>query len=335
MAGPAGCFVGWWMNGVRSTGRYLFRGSILDRTRYLYGPTMRYFEAVARAGSVRGAARELNVASSAVNRQVLSLEDALGVNLFERVGRGLRLSHAGEIMLAHVRRTLGDYAATFSELDALKGLRRGIVRVASVESVSEVMLPQLVRSFRESFNGIHVEVIVAGSDEVSSLVSQGTADIGFTYEPPETDRLQINFRRDMPIGCIMHPDHPLCARETLTLSECLAYPVALPRQGLSLRARLDATMRGSDYPQGSFVESNSLSFMKALARSAEYIAFQTRIGLEQELAEGLLVFRDLMDEPLKRDRFAVVTSSHRGLALAPAMFFDHAVGMLKTQLKGD
>ncbi|WP_321504004.1 LysR family transcriptional regulator [Breoghania sp.] len=308
---------------------------VLDRTRYLYGPTMRYFEAVARAGSVRGAARELNVASSAVNRQILSLEDALGVSLFERVGRGLRLSHAGEIMLAHVRRTLGDYAATFSELDALKGLRRGIVRIASVESFSEVILPQLVRSFRNDFKGISVEVIVSGSDEVSSIVSQGSVDIGFTYEPPEMDRLQISFRRDMPIGCIMHPDHQLSKRESLTLGDCLAYPVALPRSGLSLRARLDATMRGCDYPQGSHVESNSLSFMKALARSGEYVAFQTRLGVEQELAEGTLVFRDLTDEPLKRDRFAVVTSNHRGLALAPAMFFDHAVEMLKKQIRDE
>lgn len=309
--------------------------SVLDRTRYLYGPALRYFEAVARAGSIRGAARELNIASSAVNRQLLSLEESLGVPLFDRVGRGLRLSHAGEILLAHVRRTLGDYEATFSELDALKGLRRGIVRVAAVESVIEAILPEIVAAFRSKFTGIHVEVIVAGSGKVAELIETAEADVGFTFEPPETPRLTVNFQRDLPIGCLMAPDHPLAQREDLSLADCMAYPIAMPADGLSLRGRIDATLGAFSHEQRTFVESNSLRFMKALARSGSCVAFQTRVGLEDDIAAGRLVFRSLSDGPLQRDRFAIITSAHRGLALAPAMFFDHAVNILRQTLKSD
>ncbi len=281
---------------------------------------------------MRGAARELNVASSAVNRQVLSLEEQLGVQLFDRVGRGLRLSHAGEILLAHVRRTLGDYEATFSELDALKGLRRGIVRVAAVESVIEVILPDIVSAFRTKFPGIHVEVSVNDSETVAARVVAAQADVGFSFEPPETPRLSVNFQRDLPIGCVMAPDHPLAGRDELTLAECFAYPVAMPAPGLSLRARIDATFGAKSQSRRTFVESNSLRFMKALARKGSCIAFQTRVGLEDDLAAGRLVFRNLSDVPLQRDRFAIITSAHRGLALAPAMFFDHAVSVLRHTL---
>lgn len=281
---------------------------------------------------MRGAARELNVASSAVSRQIQALEESLGVGLFDRIGRGLRLSQAGEILFAHARRTIGDSEATFSELDALKGLRRGFVRVASVESVTEVMLPQIVGAFRAKFPGIHVDVVVTGSAMVADMVETAEADVGFTFEPPASPRLSVNFRRDMAIGCVMAPGHPLAEREALCLADCLAFPVALPAQGLSLRARIDATLGDKGETRRTFVESNSLRFMKALARSGACVAFQTRVGLEEDLLSGRLVFRALSDAPLQRDRFAIITSAHRGLALAPAMFFDYAVTELKKTL---
>jgi DNA-binding transcriptional LysR family regulator len=81
----------------------------------------RYFLAVAEV-----------VAASAVNRQILQLEAALGIPLFERVGRGLRLSEAGRVLGSHLRRAVGDYQGVISELDALRGLQRGKVSLATV-----------------------------------------------------------------------------------------------------------------------------------------------------------------------------------------------------------
>ena len=93
----------------------------------------RYFLAVAEAGSIRAAARDLNIVSSAVNRQILMLEESLGIRLFDRVGRGLRLSEAGIALARQVRDTLARYEDTVAELDTLRGLRRGRIRIATVE----------------------------------------------------------------------------------------------------------------------------------------------------------------------------------------------------------
>ena len=122
------------------------------------------------AGSIRAASRELNVASSAINRQVLWLEEALGLQLFDRVGRRLRLSQAGELLLAHIRRTYSDFEGTVAELDALKGLRRGTVSIASVESVAEKLLPAVISTFRKSYPGIHVNVSISSSREAARKV---------------------------------------------------------------------------------------------------------------------------------------------------------------------
>lgn len=303
-----------------------------DGARHLYAPAMRYFAVVAELGSIRAASRQLNVASSAVNRQILHLEDALELQLFERVGRRLKLSQAGEILLAHVRRTYSDFDATVSELDALKGLRRGSVTVATVESVSEALLPRLISDFRKTYPGIHVSVTVSNSDQVARMVEAGEADVGFTFDPPSTSALTVAYQKELPIGALMAPKHPLAGKTSLTLADCLKYPVALPAEGLSLRTRIDAVRSQLTRSSRTYVEANSLRLMRALAREEQVIGFQTEIGAEDDLKLGHLVFKPLADRPLQGDKLCVITSSLRALALAPGMFFDHALLSLKAHL---
>lgn len=110
----------------------------------LYAASIRYLEAVRRAGSIRQAARQLNIASSAVNRQILKLEDELGIPLFERLSSGLRLTAAGEIFARHASTVLHDARRAEEELEAQKGLRRGYVRIASVEGLTFDLLPSVI-----------------------------------------------------------------------------------------------------------------------------------------------------------------------------------------------
>ncbi|OKL43426.1 transcriptional regulator [Pseudovibrio exalbescens] len=304
----------------------------MDRSRFLYGPAMRYFALAAEEGSIRAAARKLNVASSAVNRQILSLEDQLGVQLFERVGRTIRLSTAGEIILAHIKRTLSDFESTIEELDALKGVRRGSVTIASVESVSQTLLPEIIGAFRKSFNGIHVSLHISSSRGVIEAIENAEADVGFTFDPPSSGSIDVAFRRALKIGAILSPNHPLAANPRLTFNECFQYPVALPSKGLSLRTQLDAVLENAIPRSKTCIEANSLTFMRMLTRDGQTISFQTTIGLEEDIAAGRIVFRELDEPHLNDDRLSIITSSMRGLPLAPAMFFDHAVATLKKLL---
>lgn len=310
----------------------MLSGRAQELSRNLYSPAMRYFMAAAEAGSIRAASRELNVASSAVNRQILWLEDALGMQLFDRVGRRIRLSQAGELLLAHIRRTYSDFEGTVAELDALKGLRRGSVSIASVESVSEKLLPALISSFRKRYPGIHVSVSVSSSQDAAAKVEAAEADVGFTFDPPENSALTVAFEHELVIGALMSPRHPLAEQGRLGLHDCLKFPVALPAEGLSLRTRLDLVRSRIPGASRTYVEANSLRLMRALAREEDVIGFQTMIGCEDDLASGSLVFRPLTDAPLQADRLCVITSSLRALALAPGMFFDHAVLTMKDNL---
>jgi len=94
-----------------------------------------YLDTVARAGSIRKAAEQLHVASTALNRKIKETEDSLGTPLFERLPRGVRLTAAGEVMVAAVRRSMADVRAAVSHIEHLRGEVRGTVRLGCAESV--------------------------------------------------------------------------------------------------------------------------------------------------------------------------------------------------------
>ncbi|QEO27383.1 LysR family transcriptional regulator [Xanthomonas translucens pv. undulosa] len=97
----------------------------------------RYFMEVAHWCSIRRAAEALHVSASAIDRQILKAEQALGVQLFERLPSGLRLTRAGELLLVDVRRWEKSFQRTLEQLDELKGLRRGHVEIAMIDALSE------------------------------------------------------------------------------------------------------------------------------------------------------------------------------------------------------
>ena len=90
--------------------------------RHLQETALRYFQEVARCGSISQAASNLHVATSAISRQISGLEENLGMALFERHARGMNLTAAGELLLAHARRSAMDAERTLHDIAALQGL---------------------------------------------------------------------------------------------------------------------------------------------------------------------------------------------------------------------
>ena len=274
----------------------------------------RYFLAVAETGSVRAAARALNVAASAISRQLLQLEEMLETPLFDRSGRGLSLTPAGEVLLRGLRQAAQGHENTLDELSALKGLKRGLLRIATVESVSVSILPDMLLDFARSHPGIAVSVTVAGSEAVTALVRDHQADLGFTFNPTSLEGLEALASRDLHLGAVLSPSHPLAKAQKLSLADCAAYPLAWPSPGLSLRGILESAPAARKVRPA--FECNSLRLMASLARRGSCIAFQTVIGIEQELAAGTLVFVPLSDKRLPVDRLRVVARA--GAAGRPA-----------------
>lgn len=267
----------------------------------------RHFMAVAEAGSIRAAARQINVAPSAISRQLAQLEAQLDVPLFERGGGGLTLTPAGELLKRGLRIVNQGQEDTLSQIAALRGLKRGRVRVATVESLTASVIPSVLAEFAARYPGIEVSLTVEGSDAVTELVRDHAADIGFTFNELALSGLVVDLACDMAVGAVMSPKHALARSRHIDLARCARHPLAWPSIGLSLRPIMDKAAAQAKLAIVPAVECNSLRLMAALAASGGFIAFQTPIGIERELKAGTLVFKALADRNLPPDRLMVIS----------------------------
>jgi DNA-binding transcriptional LysR family regulator len=261
----------------------------------LHSSVLRYFDVVARLGSIRKAADRLNVASSAINRQLLNLEDTIGTPIFERLPRGVRLTAAGEILIRHVRNTLREFAVVRSEIDDLRGLRKGTITIVAVEGVATEFLPSLLTEFHEQYPGINFTVHVLSGEHLISNLAANESDIGFMFNPPPSKDVTWGAALKLKIGAIMKPEHPLAKRRSIRLSDCEPYPVILPDITFPNRTWLDAAISQSHATFHPIALSNSFQVMRALAKQGLGITFQTVIGIEANLKSGELVYVPLRD----------------------------------------
>lgn len=261
----------------------------------IHAPAIRYFDAVRKAGSIREAARRLNVASSAVNRQILKLEAEIGAPLFERLPSGLKLSAAGEVLTRHVAIVLRDADRARSELDALKEIRTGRIELTAVEGLSADFLPSVIGQMLKEHSRVRIKVVTAGSTSIPALVVNGDVDLGLAFSLPRNPELHQLAVGRFRLGAVVTPNHPLAGRKRVRIAECADYPLIMSDAQLSIRSLMHPSIVHSGRAITPTVEANSIELMKNLAEHDLGIAFMSRIGLEKELGNQTLVHIPLED----------------------------------------
>lgn len=230
-----------------------------------HSPAIQYFHAVRRTGSIRAAARMLNVASSAVSRQILKLEQEVGSPLFERNARGLTLTTVGEMLARHVMNVLQDLDRFRSDVASLAGTWHGTVSIACIESLTESVLPDLIASHRGRARRVSFTTEVKGSSDVLEALSRGEADIGIAMalrHPP--DLRQVALKR-FRLGAVVAREHPLARGKTVTLPQCLAFPVIHALPELSIYHLLQPLIAQLSETPEPAIQANSIDLMRELA----------------------------------------------------------------------
>jgi len=294
----------------------------------IYSRSLIYFAAVAETGSIRESSRQLNVAASAVSRQIAHLQERLGVKLFDNLGHSLRLAPAGEELLQYYRSIVGELGTTVDSISALHGHRTGTVRIATVDSFATTLLARLITEYSAIYPSVHIALSVLSMSELAEQVLDGSADIGFTFNLRSRDAFDVLFQADCPMGIVVAEDHPLAAKSVVTYEDCITYPIGLLRPGTPIRAVLEqAAMRaGLAWPK--YVEATSMRFLEDLARLGRIVTFQPRYPFMPSRRSGPLVFRPIADAPRDSDTFVMVVDRRLNLQPAPAEFSRFAARFL-------
>jgi len=288
-------------------------------------PFLRYFEEVAVHGSVRRAAAHLHIAPSAVTRQLKAFEEMLGLALFERLPRGVRLTAAGELMLARVRRLQREFDDALEQVDALKGLRWGRVRVGVLQYLSERFIPAVLADMHRSHPGLSFTVHIDNSERIAQLIEAGELDIGLCWTPPPTALLHAVRTAAVPIGAVVPPGHALAAKRSVAFHQCARYPLILPTAEMELRRMLDGLHRGSAGRVTPLLETNSIVAMRQLVLDGSGVAVMTRMSVLDELRRGELLHIPLSDTAARSMPLSLLVRAGRELPIASAALLDRLV----------
>ena len=249
-----------------------------------------YINAVVRHGSIRRAAENLYLTPSALDRRIQQVEEELGTAIFERHAKGMRLTSAGEIFIDYVRRHISDLDRVRSEIEGLKGLRKGHIEIVASQALALNFLPKQISAFRENHPEVSFRVRVVDRSEALRALMAYEADLALSVLPKITSELLELVMVAQPVMAMMSSHHPLAAKPKLRLSDCLSFPLVLPDASLGARELLEPILERRSTRPDIAAETDSFELMRGLLVDGHSVGFQVEIGAPQDEApfEGLI-----------------------------------------------
>lgn len=296
--------------------------------------SLRHFLAVVRTGSIRAAADYINIAPSAVSRQIADVEHRLGLPLFERTARGVVLTEAGQLLAEHAKRMVEDEELLREQLSHLKGVKQGLVRICCGDGFVADMITNGFKSFARIYPNIRFTVALAGTAGVLEAVSNGDADVGLVYNPViDTSIRSIAIARQS-LAVITPPDHPLLDRTRVSLADTLTSPCALLIQGHGVRQLVGRVAADSGLALSPVLETPSIDVLRQFVSAGLGITYLPRFAVATELARGAVGVVDLTDALLVEASAHIIVRARRRLPVSVEQLVSHlACEMVAFQVK--
>ncbi|WP_243633844.1 LysR family transcriptional regulator [Motiliproteus coralliicola] len=281
------------------------------------------FEAV-QMGTVRAAADKLNVAPSAVSRQISLLEEELAATLIERHRKGVKVTPAGEIVLRYYRESLSHQEGCLSQLNALRGLKSGHIDLAVGEGFVGDLMSEPLPEFNRRYPELSVSVTMGGTNDVIRRVEEDQAHIGLLFHPPSHPAIRTQAKSCQPLCVIVPPQHPLQAlQRPVSLEETLAYPLALQEGNFGIRQLLSIVEFKERIRLNPSVTTNSIAVMKNFVRSEMGVTFLPAFVVAREIADGQLCAVPIDHPILASGEAHMITRLGRQLPEGPKQLLQH------------
>ncbi len=285
----------------------------------------RYFLEVFRTGSIKDAAANLHVVSSAVSRQITKLEEETGTTLFDRRPSGMTATRAGNLLFDYVQRAAMDAQRALHELRSLRGGESSTIRIGVNETVGRNVLASILASYRKAHPEVVFRLKTASSAGVTQALVDGSVDIGLAFHiktvAPPASNIEVRHEVDSPLSAIMAPGHPLATRPHISLDDLKPYPIALTDSGATVRLLFDACVgTGDGSPFDIAFSSNSSSIIYAIVKCGHAITLGGEIILRGELGRRELVSVPLTDPPFASRTLRIQTAATRPLPPATEAF---------------
>ncbi|AYY12118.1 LysR family transcriptional regulator [Actinobacteria bacterium YIM 96077] len=285
--------------------------------------TLHYYRVVYSTGSIRSAARQLGLAPSAVSRKIAEFERRLGTPLLERSARGIRATEAGHVLARFAKERVHLEQLLHEQLDHLRELRRGTVRIASGEGFVDDLMNHALASFLRRYPGISVDLVTGGTDEIIDLLIADDVDIALAlHAKPHTDVTTVR-QAPQPLHVICLPGHSFATRNQVEPSELDGVPVTVLPGRFGLRTLTDQLQRAHSMTFDVRLVSSSIQAMVDFVLADLGVTLLPRVAVGQHLRHGRLCAVPLATRQPDAVRAQLLVRSGRTLSHAAQRLVEH------------
>jgi DNA-binding transcriptional LysR family regulator len=265
---------------------------------------------VAKLGSVSRAAEELRLTQPAVSLQIRLLEDGAGAPLLQRVGRGIQLTAAGEILARYALEILDLWNGAADDLAALQGEQGGTLRIGAITTAEYLIPPFLVR-FTEQRPQVKVQLKVGNRADIIRMLATHEIDLAIMGSAPRELRTSATAFAKHPMAFVASPSHPLMKKKRLSLDDLKSANMFVRERGSGTRSTIENLFKQEGHKLHIGSELSSNEAIKQLVEAGLGISFLSLHACSLEFQAGLLALLPLPGNPIERDWYVMHISDKR------------------------
>ena len=282
---------------------------------------LKVFETVARLSGFSRAAKELHLAQPTVSLQVKQLADAIGMPLYEQIGKKIHITQAGALVRAAAENVSGAFERLEMQLAELKGLKAGRLKVAVV-TTAKYFIPRLLGPFTRHYPGIDIAMDVGNRSEIVARLSRNEDDLYIMGVPPAGMDIERHSFVENPIFAIAPRGHPLAGHGRVSLARLAQEPFLLREQGSGTRMAAEHFLKSHGVKLKVRMELGSNEAIKQAVAGGLGLSLLSLHALKSELARKELVLIDVEGLPIRRSWY-IVHRKGKQLSIVARAFFDY------------
>ncbi|WP_102349250.1 LysR family transcriptional regulator [Bacillus sp. Marseille-P3661] len=283
---------------------------------------LQYFIEVAKREHVTDAAKAMHVAQSAVSRQIFNLEAELGIDLFVREGRNVRLTPIGEVFLKYVEEAMEVLEKAKREVDEFLDPEGGTVRIGFPSSMANYTLPTTISTFRKKYPQVKFNLRQGNYYYLIDAVITGKVDMALIGPlPKKNDKLNGEILFLENIVALLPEYHPLAEQKEITLNQLRNDPFILFPLGFGLRELVDNACKQNGFEPDVAFEGKDIDSIKGLVSAGLGVTLIPEISLIDSMPRGTKKL--IITNPPVTRTVGIITPSDRELLPTEKIFYDY------------
>jgi len=260
---------------------------------------LQYFLAAADHLHFTKAAQQLAVTQPTLSHQIAELETHLGTTLFERTGKSVRLTEAGELFQGHAKRAVQQLDAGIIALAELEGMLRGNLRIGVIQSFCRNLLPPILGAFLSSYPGIKIRIEEMTAGAIENALAAGLLDLGIAFAPASKEETELEPVLQEELVLVVKDTHRWASRKTLKVADLDGQRMILLDTSFSTRKLIDGYLHRGGAKPDVVCETNSIGVMLGAVVESEVLTIIPERAIDLGKLGGLQAVRLRDPKPVR------------------------------------